>query len=102
MLGIGQISKLMKGDVTGDQIAELLGSMGLGADVTQLTAGQVDLAFQKLWESAQESGAVLLRVELSKKDGEKISGLLLMHKAAALPSAEKEPRAAQSQALQVA
>lgn len=78
MIGIGQIAKLMKGGLGSDEIGELLGSMGLGAEMTSLTPEQATLAFQKLWESAQQAGTVLMRVEVRKQDGERITGLLVL------------------------
>jgi hypothetical protein len=101
-LGFMQLAKLMKGDLDSDQLAEMLGSIGLAADISQLKPGQVDPAFKELWESAQESGGVLLRVELSKKNGEKISGLLLMPRAASPLSAAAERDGDHTLAAQVA
>ena len=77
-LGFGQLAKLMKGGLDSDQLAEMLGAMGLGADVAAVTSGQVPVAFQKLWEAGQEPGVTILRVELRKQNGDKITGILVL------------------------
>jgi hypothetical protein len=92
-LGFGQLAKLMKGGMGSDEIGELLGSMGLGADLAGLSPDQAAFAFQKLWESAQQPGVVLMRVELRKQDGEKISGLLVLGECSPLPCVEHKPAA---------
>jgi hypothetical protein len=71
------VAKLMSGSLSSDDIAELLSSMGLDADAAAVAPGQVKTAFAKLWESGQEAGAVVLRVELRKENGDKVSGLLV-------------------------
>lgn len=90
-LGFMQLAKLMKGGLGSDELAEMLGAMGLGADVTTLTAVQVQHAFQKLWEAGQEPGAAILRMELRKQNGEKMSGLLVIQNSTSLPEGQAEP-----------
>ncbi|MGO8708687.1 MAG: hypothetical protein ACLQMG_13530 [Terracidiphilus sp.] len=90
-LGFGQLAKLMKGGLDPDQLAEMLGAMGLGADVAAVTSGQVPVAFQKLWEAGQEPGVTILRVELRKQNGDKITGLLVLGNGDPHPQGQAEP-----------
>ncbi|MGA2908364.1 MAG: hypothetical protein ABSE36_11725 [Terracidiphilus sp.] len=94
-LNFGKLTKLVKGGLDSDEIAEMLGSMGLVANISGLQPDQVDPAFQNAWEAAQEPGATILRIELRKQDGGKISGLLVLGNGSPLPCIQRTPAAAE-------
>ena len=78
-IGIGAVLKLMKGGPGPDEIAETLAAMGVEASFVRLGPGQVREEFEALWFTASADSASVMRLEVTMKNGERLTGLLALN-----------------------
>jgi hypothetical protein len=72
------ISKLKKGQIDQDQVAEMLSQLGIEASFTPVPQAEAFPQFEGLAASASLPSAQLVRLNLKMKGGQQFDGLLVL------------------------
>lgn len=79
MINVLQLLKMTKGGMGPDEMAELLGSMGMAAKFDPVEPARKTAEFQGLWDSASLPQSSVMRLEIRMKTGETFTGLLVLN-----------------------
>ena len=79
MIGLGAITKLMRGGLGPDELGEMLAAAGIESEFAPVPVDQALAAFQEAGAAASLPSSRILRLVATMKGGEQIHALIIVN-----------------------